>query len=123
MDSKEFYLKTGSAHLSAAGEELYKPEEDIVPLAVCKFSQSSILNYLKGYLKTKGIESADHETIQDLYAKCVMLEPAFKKVDLQMIDCRGANHEEHYCDELDKVRQCHGAADQLDTVLRTIRVL
>ena len=99
-------LNTAIENLNAAGEALYKPEEDIISYAVCKYSQNAILNYLKGFLQSKGYETHDHETIQGLYNRCKT-----KEID------------EEYCIEVDRVKKCHAVADHLDTVLRSLKIV
>jgi hypothetical protein len=116
-------LNTAVENLNAAGEALYKPEEDIISYAVCKYSQNAILNYLKGFLQTKGYETHDHETIQGLYNRCKSIEPKFKQIDLRVIDCKTKEIDEEYCIEVDRVKQCHAVADNLDTVLRSMKIV
>ncbi len=116
-------LNSAIENLNAAGEALYKPEEDIISYAVCKYSQNAILNYLKGFLQSKGYETHDHETIQGLYNRCKSIESKFKQIDLRVIDCKTKELDEEYCIEVDRVKKCHAVADHLDTVLRSLKIV
>jgi HEPN domain-containing protein len=118
------YLKKATHDLHEAVQELNKPEEDVVSYAICKFSQSAINNYLRGFLLEKGITTGESETLEELYQKCLSLDEKFKHLDLHFIDCRaGELHNDQYCSEVEIVSKCHSAADKLDSILRSMNIV
>ncbi len=120
--SKVFY-KNATEKLKKANEELFKPEEDVVPYSVCKNSQFAIESYLKGYLLEQSIDISKLDTIDKLYIKCVEINPKFKKIDLSDISCKAHKIDTRYCDSVEKVTNCFDAADNLDTLLRQENVI
>ena len=120
--SKIFY-KNASEKLKKANEELFRPEEDIVPYSVCKNSQFAIESYLKGYLLDNGVDIAKLNTIDKLFEQCKKINPKFNKIDLSDISCKAHKIDTRYCDSIEKVSGCFDAADSLDTLLRQEKII
>ena len=120
--SKVFY-KNASEKLKKANEELFRPEEDIVPYSVCKNSQFAIESYLKGYLLDNNIDISTLDTIEKLFEKCKLINQKFEKIDLSAISCKAHKIDTRYCDSVEKVSHCFDAADNLDTLLRQEKII
>ena len=119
MDKKaEQYFSKGSRKLQEGDQELYKPEEDIVSLVICRSTIGSIENYLKGFLTLRGFDIEEDQTLADLMERCRMLDPKFHSIKIEEIDCRNVQDPDLHCEELEKFGACYEVADQLDTLLR-----
>ena len=116
-------LNNAIDHLRLANEELNRPEEDVVCFSACKHAQFATLNYLKGYLLQQGIEPTQDMTVQDLYDRCMSINPHFAKVDLETMACRNQFTKGNDCNELSKVSACFNIADHFDTLLREEKVI
>lgn len=97
---------------------MYKPEEDIVSLVVCRSTLGSIENYLKGFLALRGFETREDERIGDLMERCRMLDNKFRSIRIEEIDCRNQMDPDLHCEEIEKLGACYQVADQLDTLMR-----
>ena len=109
--------------LKDAGEELYRPEEDVVSFLVCKNSQYAIQNFLRGYLLQHGFETEGEETVQSLYERCKAINKNFEKINLEGFDCQAHDLKSRYCEGADKVSRCFDIADSLDTFLREEKII
>lgn len=119
MDKKAAdHFEKAKDQLQKANEALFKPEEDVVTLLVCKNAMSSIENYLKGYLSKRGFETKENESTDQLLERCQLLDKKFKKLNLNSIDCSSDPNHNRYCEDVNKVNSCFQIADQLDTFLR-----
>ena len=119
MDKKaEQYFSKGSRKLQEGDQELYKPEEDIVSLVICRSTIGSIENYLKGFLTLRGFDIEEDQTLADLMERCRMLDPKFHSIKIEEIDCRNVQDPDLHCEEIEKFGACYEVADQLDTLLR-----
>lgn len=119
MDKKaEQFFSKGSRKLQEGNQELYKPEEDIVSLVICRSTIGSIENYLKGFLTLRGFDIEEDQTLADLMERCRMLDPKFHSIKIEEIDCRNAQDPDLHCEEIEKFGACYEVADQLDTLLR-----
>jgi len=117
-DQARITLNSAVDHLRLANEELLRPEEDVVCFSACKHAQLATLNFLQGYLLQQGFKPSDDMTIQDLYEKCMKINPNFEKVDLEAMACKNQFTKGNDCNELNKVSRCYDIADGLDTLLR-----
>lgn len=119
MDKKaRDYISKGSQKLHEADQELYKPEEDVVSLVICRSTKDSIENYLKGYLTLRGFDIVDGQTLGDLMERCRMLDSKFRSINIEEIDCRNVKNPDLHCQEIEKFGACYEVADKLDTLLR-----
>ena len=109
--------------LKEANQELFRPEEDVVTYRVCKNSQNAIENYLKGYLLQKGIDPSPYTTVNSLFNQCKIIDKKFESIDLSDFACISHNLDSRYCNEVEKVRNCFAAADNLDTFLRKEKII
>ena len=119
MEKKaEQFFSKGSRKLQEGNQELYKPEEDIVSLVICRSTIGSIENYLKGFLTLRGFDIEEDQTLGDLMERCRMLDPKFHSINIKEIDCRNVQDPDLHCEEIEKFGACYEVADQLDTLLR-----
>ena len=102
---------------------MYKPEEDIVSLVVCRGTLGSIENYLKGFLALRGFETRNDENVGDLMERCRMLDKKFNGIRIEAIDCRNQTDSDLHCEEIEKLGACYQVADQLDTLMRKKGIL
>lgn len=124
MESKSYnHFENAKENLKTANEELFKPEEDVVTYLVCKNSQFAIENYLKGFLTSRGFETAQDETLQSLLDRCKSLNKKFNQINLEAIDCKARKLDSRYCTDVNKVNSCFEAADNLDTFLTRLKVI
>lgn len=119
MDDKaKKHFSKAEQEFHAADRELYKPEEDVVSLVVCRSTLGSIENYLKGFLALRGFETRTDESIGELIERCRMLDKKFNGIRIEEIDCRNQKDPDLHCEEIEKLGVCYQVADQLDTLLR-----
>ncbi len=109
--------------LNEANEELFRPEEDIVSMVVCKNSQFAVENYLKGFLLQNGVDPSNFKTIDSLYEKCKLINKNFEKVNLTDFECKSHKLDSRYCNDVSKVSSCFDIADSLDTFLRKEQII
>ena len=124
MDEKQRNnFESAKEKLDLANKELFKPEDDVVSYSVCKNSQYAIEAYLKGYIKHCGFTTHDNETMEGLLNRCIELDGKFRKIDLNVIDCKASKIDSRYCTDVSKVSSCFDAADSLDTLLRQMKII
>jgi len=102
---------------------MYKPEEDIVSLVVCRSTLGSIENYLRGFLTLRGFETSDDETLGHLMKRCRMLDKKFNSIRIEEIDCRNEKDPDLHCEEIEKLGACYQVADRLDSLMREKGIL
>lgn len=110
-------------NVNEAGEELCRPEEDVVSVLVCKKAQRATENFLRGFLLDNGVEPNNHNTLNDLYKQCKKLNPNFSKVNLSSFNCLSDKLDSKSCNELSKVNGCYTTANNIDTFLRQEKIL
>lgn len=124
MDEKhKDHFGKAKEQLHIANEELFKPEEDVVTYLVCKNSQHAIENNLKGYLHLRGYQTHENESLEGLLNRCISLDSNFKKIDLNVFDCKASKIDSSYCNEVSKVSSCFETADNLDTFLKQLKII
>lgn len=124
MDDKaKKHFSKGEQDFRQADHEMYKPEEDIVSLVVCRGTLGSIENYLRGFLTLRGYETRDDECAGELMARCRMLDKKFNSIRIEEIDCRNENTHDLHCEEIEKLGACYQVADRLDTLMRKKGIL
>lgn len=65
-----------------AKEELCKPEEDVVPYAICQNAYNSVASYLSGVLINHNIPLPDPISIDALIKSCRSLDPKYNDLHL-----------------------------------------
>jgi len=124
MDDKaKKHFSRGENEFRQADREMYKPEEDIVSLVVCRSTLGSIENYLRGFLTLRGFETNDDETLGHLMKRCRMLDKKFNSIRIEEIDCRNEKDPDLHCEEIEKLGACYQVADRLDSLMREKGIL
>lgn len=103
--------------MEAAGEELCRPEEDVVSFLVCKHSHVAIENFLKGFLLKNNIDPEDFKTINDLHEKCVELNGKFGEIDFSALSCKSYKPDTRSCNTISKVNGCYELAGNINSLL------
>ncbi|NVK49567.1 MAG: hypothetical protein HWE09_07340 [Cyclobacteriaceae bacterium] len=75
-------LDKADQFISAAKEELCKPEEDVVAYSVCWNAHRAVINYLGSFLKEKGMEFQDNANLEDLLKQCRAIDGKFHGLNL-----------------------------------------
>ncbi len=109
--------------LNVANQELFRPEEDIVSILVCRNAQFAIENFLKGFLVQNDVDVSEYKTIDSLYEQCLQINEKFENVDLSSFNCTSHELDSNYCDEVTKVSNCYKIADKLDSFLRQEKII
>jgi len=117
------YFDHAISKMKRASKELYRPEEDVVSYLVCKNAQSAIQSFLKGYLAKNGIDTAENETIDEMYSRCIKINQRFEKVNLVGFNCHSHDLSSRYCEGAEKVSRCFDIADSLDRFLREEKII
>ncbi len=75
-------LEQAEEHLDKAKNELYRPEEDVVPYSVCQHAYYSVTNNLGSFLVQNGHKVNGEENVHDLLQSCRDLDSRFKELHL-----------------------------------------
>jgi len=110
-------------NVNEAGEELCRPEEDVVSVLVCKKAQRATENFLRGFLLDNGVEPNNQSTLEALYQQCKKLNPSFSKVSLANFNCLSDKLDSKTCNEIPKVNGCYITANNIDAFLRQEKVI
>lgn len=65
-----------------AKNELFKPEEDIVPYGVCQNAYNSVVSYLSGVLINQSMSIPDPINVEELLMKCRALNSLYNDLHL-----------------------------------------
>lgn len=95
-----------------AMNELYRPAEDMVQMAVCLSVKGLLANYLKAYLLYKDVEFEKNLSILQLMKQCKTIDPDFRNINLSPVICRAETGEvkEMYCLSSGRIKKCFDAA-------------
>ncbi len=110
-------------NVNEANNELFRPEEDVVSVLVCKKAQRATENFLRGFLLNNGVEPNVQNTLEDLYNQCKKLNSNFNKVSLTSFDCLSDKLDSKTCTELTKVNSCFSTATNLNIFLGDEKVI
>ncbi len=116
-------FKEAIKKVSEANEELCRPEEDVVSVMVCKKAQRATENFLRGFLLQNNVEPGIEKTLDELYQKCILINPSFSLVDLSSFECRSHHLDSRQCNEVAKVNRCYETVAKLDSFLRDEKVI
>lgn len=75
-------LEQAEEHFDKARNELFRPEEDVVPYSVCQHAYYSVTNNLSSFLMQKGSQVQGDENVHDLLKTCRALDERFKELHL-----------------------------------------
>ena len=105
--------------LRNAESELKRPHEDVVTLSACQSVRNAMRQMMDVYLAAHGIPNND-TSLHALMEMCVRSNPAFSKVDIGNIECKGMNHSDcdgKYCLAIENVACCTSAANQVKDIV------
>ncbi len=117
------FISQGQRNLNLAKNELLKPQQDVLLYSVCKNSQFSIENYLKGFLIDHDAMVEHDMSMEDLLEECKRIDPRFERVDLNDITCKSHKIDSRYCTDYETVCKCYDTADNVDTFFRKINLI
>lgn len=117
------FISQGQRNLNLAKNELLKPQKNVLLYSVCKNSQFSIENYLKGYLMNHAVQVENDLSIEELLTRCIRIDPRFENIDLNDIECKKHKIDSRYCTDYETVCKCYDTADTLDTFFRKINLV
>lgn len=75
-------LENAEEHFEKASNELFRPEEDVVPYSVCENAYHSVASYLSSFLMKNGVDQPKVISIKDLLQKCRKLDKRFNDLHL-----------------------------------------
>ena len=111
---KDTLLNEANCYLSYAERELNHPQEDVVTYCACHFTRKSVTDFLKAFLSEKGKNVEAAETLEELYARCMKLEPGFEAIDISCFACKCDNTEdEKYCLSVNHINKCYTKAKEI----------
>lgn len=87
-------LKEAQEYYDSAQEELYRPEEDLLPYKVCRSSYKSVGNFLAAFLFHNGITVKNEMTLKFLLNSCIEINERFKELDLDPLYYGNAHQDE-----------------------------
>ncbi len=105
-------LTEANKEYSIAMNELHRPAEDTVQMAVCLSVKDILANYLQAYLLYKDIEPQAGISISQLLKQCKTVDEDFRNINLQPVICRAETVEvkEMYCLSSGRIKKCFDAA-------------
>lgn len=117
------FIAQGKRNLNLAKNELLKPQKDVLLYSVCKNSQFTIENYLKGFLIEKNVFVENDLPLEGLLNECIKIDSRFESIDLGDIHCKSNKIDSRYCTDYETVCNCYDTADNLDTFFRKINLI
>ncbi len=119
-------LRQSLAELTIAENELNRPFEDVVTLALCLTARRSMNTLLQNYLKSKEIAHDKEKSLHDLLSLCRASDKQFDNIDLSKILCNSLNHaqcEDKHCLTYNNVEECISVAKTIKhTVLQQLNL-
>lgn len=103
--------------LELASRELERSEEDVVIPMVCFNTRHSVMNYLRGFLLSRGSIPVEPFSLEHLRTQCRRLDPAFQLLDFSTFDCQHEDDNESYCLSVGKVEECLKIAVQTQSIV------
>ncbi len=106
--------------LQNAESELNRPHEDVVTLSACHSVRNAMRQMLDVYLSAHGIQSSLSPSLNSLVELSAGTNPAFTKIDMGNIECKGLNHSDcdgKYCLAIENVTCCLNAANQVKSIV------
>jgi len=101
--------------LDTANLETNRPKEDAVNFLVCQKARQSIGKLLSSYILANGGSVGKSEKNSDLFDKCVEIDPQFKSIPMNNLDCNLDDNEDQsiYCLSHSKTMTCLEVANRI----------
>ena len=122
-EQAKVFIAQGKRNLNLAKNELLKSEKDVLLYSVCKNSQFTIENYLKGFIIEKEVYVENDLPLQGLLDECIKIDSRFESIDLADINCKSNKIDSRYCTDYNTVCNCYDTADNIDTFYRKINLI
>lgn len=106
--------------LQIAQQEMNKPHEDVVTLSACNNLRSSMRHLMIQYLLSKGVQSNEHMSLDQLMDLCIIENENFSRVHISALKCKhleGAACDAKYCLSVENVDCCMEAATDLKNIV------
>ena len=106
--------------LLLAQNEMNKPHEDVVTLSACVNLRSSMRHLMIQYLLSKGVQSNEHMSLEQLMDLCIIANENFSRVHLSTLKCKhleGEKCDSKYCLSVENVDCCIEAATDLKNIV------
>lgn len=103
--------------IEEAEEALMKPQEDVIAFGVCNNSRLAIRILLESYLRKYNITFNSQESLELLMERCIILNPDFKSVNINEINCRHDQNSQNYCEDQHKLDSCLTVAKQIELLV------
>ena len=106
--------------LLIAQQEMNKPHEDVVTLSACNNLRSSMRHLMIQYLLSKGVQSNEHMSLDQLMDLCIIANENFSRVPIAALKCKhleGGQCDTKYCLAIENVDCCMQAATDLKNIV------
>jgi hypothetical protein len=106
--------------LALAQKEINRPHEDVVTLSACQNLRSSMRHLMIQYLLSKGVQSNELMSLEQLMDLCIISNESFSSVPISAIKCKGLHGEQcdgKYCLSVENVGCCIDAATDLKNIV------
>ena len=120
MDVQRAYilLEEADQMVAAAAEEMMRAEEDVITHSVCFNSRQAIINYLTFFLLSNGIRPEEPSVMANLLAQCRGVDPRFRQLNIENIQCRFDVGEKEYCLSVPQVDECLNIARRASDLVK-----
>lgn len=108
-------LFAANTEYSIAMNELYRPAEDSVQMAVCLSVKDVMATYLRAFLLFNDVNVKPGSSISQMLKQCKAIDSDFRNIDFSPVLCRAENGEikEMYCISPGRIKKCFDAAHTL----------
>ncbi len=112
-------LTEANNEFRVAMNELCRPAEDMVQMAVCLSAKNILENYLKAFLLFKDVDFHPGASVLQLLKKCKIIDNDFRNINLSPVICRAESGEvkEMYCLSNGRINKCIEAAREVREVV------
>ncbi len=113
-------IKHAITELHIAENELNRPQEDVVKMAVCYSARNSMNTLLRLFLLSKGNNHNEEKSLTELHNQCVKMDRDFSTVDISNIHCNKLNRtarDGEYCQSVEKLHECVTIANSYKTII------
>jgi hypothetical protein len=103
------------ARLEYVNDQLNRPDEDVVTIALCHQARSIIGDLFGSYLLMNGKDITGSDDLKTLRKNSVDLDRKFAMINLEEMYCFPGklHHESEYCMDLSRIRACVKIANDL----------
>ncbi|MFI5222165.1 MAG: hypothetical protein ACHQK8_07555 [Bacteroidia bacterium] len=113
-------FKVVITELDEISNELARPNEDVVTIAVCSGARRALSNLMELFLQHETGDFFENTNLEMMLAECKKFGNEFDKIDLSNVLCHELNETEctgKYCLDLNRVSDCIKIAHQLKEII------